>query len=136
MVVNLKELFKSNIGWNNVILSKWNCFLLACREYQRFLKMKQALVSWLCLISFHLIFQRFFIITGPYWITDLMDVSLSELQGLVLDREAWRAAIYGVAKSRTWLSDWTELNCRVYQRFLKMKQALVSWLCHLFPFDF
>ena len=43
-------------------------------------------------------------------ITDLMDVGLSELQELVMDREAWRAAIHGVAKSQTWLSDWTELN--------------------------
>ena len=43
-------------------------------------------------------------------ITDSMDVSLSEIQELVLDREAWRAAIHGVAKSRTRLSDWTELN--------------------------
>ena len=43
-------------------------------------------------------------------ITDAMDVSLSELREMVMDREAWRAAIHGVAKSRTRLSDWTELK--------------------------
>ena len=43
-------------------------------------------------------------------ITDSMDTTLNELRKLVMDREAWRAAIHGVSKSRTWLSDWTELS--------------------------
>ena len=42
--------------------------------------------------------------------TDLMDVSLSEFQELVMDGEAWHAVIHGVAKSRTRQRDWTELN--------------------------
>ena len=43
-------------------------------------------------------------------ITDSMDVSLSELREFVMDREAWSAAIHGVAKNQTRLNDWTELN--------------------------
>ena len=51
-------------------------------------------------------------------IIDSMDMSLSKLQELVMDREAWCAAVYGVAKSQPWLSNWTELNLTIY-RFLQ-----------------
>ena len=53
-------------------------------------------------------------------ITYSMDVSLSEFRELVMDREAWHATIQGVAKSQTWLSDWTELNWEISSRKLEI----------------
>ena len=61
-------------------------------------------------------------------ITDLMHMNLSELRELVMDREAWHAAIHGVAKSRTWLSDWTELNWVCL--YLKSKLVAERYLWH------
>ena len=60
-------------------------------------------------------------------ITDSMDVTLSELQELVMDREPWCAAIHGVAKSRTRLSNWTEL--KVQMLFKLQKKTCLSTKC-------
>ena len=49
-------------------------------------------------------------------ITDLMDMSLSKLRELELDREAWHSAVHGVSKSRTWLSNWTELKPKIRRK--------------------
>ena len=74
-------------------------------------------------------------------ITDLMDVSLGELRELVMDREAWRAVIHGVAKSWTRLSDWTELNWEGHNgtqcilllsvwQYLEIILTCISWIAN------
>ena len=58
-------------------------------------------------------------------ITDSIDISLSSLQELVMDREAWHATVHGVTKSRTQLSDWTELN--ILYIYFTRRLANVPW---------
>ena len=72
-------------------------------------------------------------------ITDSMDMSLSKVQDLVIDREAWRAAVHGVAKSWTLQSHWTELNWKCYHILRKsqtsqsfpVSKALTSIMCFI-----
>ena len=62
-------------------------------------------------------------------ITDSMNMNLSELQELVMDREAWRAVIHGVTKSWTRLSNWTELNWTFTQRKgFTLQQKISKWM--------
>ena len=58
---------------------------------------------------------------------NLMDMGLSKLRMLVMEREAWRPAVHGVAKNQTWLSDWTELtmNASTFGR----RRLLMGWRC-------
>ena len=65
-------------------------------------------------------------------ITDSMGMSLSKLREFVMDRKAWRAAIHGVTKSRTRLSNWTELNCYVKCKMMAVVNTTI-WIIWKLP---
>ena len=67
-------------------------------------------------------------------ITDSMDMSLSKLPELVINREAWRAAVHGVTKGQTWLSDWTGLNLTYNFWKQNFRLFLFMWCPNVYTF--